>query len=635
MLLAALAGACAAVAALAALTLHDPSIVIDMNVDLPRAVTSGFYPGERTSDETFVWTTPRATLTLRGIDRREEWVCTTRLRGARPAGVAPAQLAVGVDGVTTAMLEPGDDYQDVAVTLPPKPGGASVSLTFSTTPAYVPQGDPRELGVMIDWIRCNSASGWTRPSSGALIATGSAGGLFGALVGLALPALVPAGAAILIFGAGLGLLLTSGVAAYSRAYLDWILPIALWSAGGAAAVGTLAARRARPLHQAAWFVLAFSAGALCLKVLALLHPSKEIVDAIFQAHRLQAVLNGNYYFTQAMPGGVQFPYAIGLYVVAAPWATLIRDHVALLRIVVLVAEAIAAGMLYIAIVRGWGDRLAAAAAVVLYHAAPLSYVVIGNANLTFAFGQSIAVIAVAAASIWPFERRWLLPGLGLFLTASLAFLSHVGVFPLVGLTLVATGLLYAVLGGAELRASSRAILGASVLAALFAVGSYYAHFPEVYRTLDRVSAPSAQPQAAADDERPAAAPLPVGARAFRAARIAADAYGAPLLVLALVGSVLVWRKRPDRLTLALVGWGISLGVFLAFRVLAPVDAAFQRYADEFIHRVYGMTLPAVVILGATAVAWAWRKNAVWRIAAGVVVLAAVAIGVTRWMAWFR
>jgi hypothetical protein len=270
---------------------------------------------------------------------------------------------------------------------------------------------------------------------------------------------------------------------------------------------------------------------------------------------------------------------------------------------------------------------------VLYHAAPLSYVITGNANLTFAFGQSIAVIAVAGATIWTGGRRWLPGGLALFAVASLAFLSHVGVFPLVGLTLFATGVLYAALGGADLRVSSRVILGASVLAALFAVGSYYAHFPEVYRTLDRVSGSAAQ--APATGARPSAAPLPVGARAARAARIANDAYGPALLVLTVIGGVLVSRRRRDRVTLALAGWGISFLMFLAFRVLAPVDAPFQRYADEFIHRVYGMTLPAVAIVAAYAAAWAWRKNVAWRVAAGAVVCAAVVIGITQWMAWFR
>jgi hypothetical protein len=53
--------------------------------------------------------------------------------------------------------------------------------------------------------------------------------------------------------------------------------------------------------------------------------------------------------------------------------------------------------------------------------------------------------------------------------------------------------------------------------------------------------------------------------------------------------------------------------FLAFGVLAPVDAPFQRYADEFIHRMYGMTLRSVAILAAGAFAWGWRRNATWRV----------------------
>ena len=78
--------------------------------------------------------------------------------------------------------------------------------------------------------------------------------------------------------------------------------------------------------------------ALYLLLLAVLHPSKALVDALFHAHRLEWVRAGNYFFTQPMPDGVAFPYAIALYVVASPWMALTRDHVALLRIVVCTAH---------------------------------------------------------------------------------------------------------------------------------------------------------------------------------------------------------------------------------------------------------------------------------------------------------
>ena len=164
-LLGSLAGACAALAALAAFTFYQPAIVIDMDVDLPRAVTSGFYSVERTRDETFAWTTPLATVTLRGLDRDVEWTCTTRLRGARPRDVPAAQVAIGVDGVTVQTHTAGDVYEDVVVPIPVRPGSSVASLTIGANPPYVPKGDPRELGVMLDELRCEPVAGRARPTT--------------------------------------------------------------------------------------------------------------------------------------------------------------------------------------------------------------------------------------------------------------------------------------------------------------------------------------------------------------------------------------------------------------------------------------------------------------------------------------
>ena len=132
-----------------------------------------------------------------------------------------------------------------------------------------------------------------------------------------------------------------------------------------------------------------------LLLLAVLHPSKALVDALFHAHRLEWVRAGNYFFTQPMPDGVAFPYAIALYVVASPWMALTRDHVALLRIVVCTAHVLTGLLLYAAVLHRWNDRLAGALAVVLWSLIPQWFVVVGNANLTAAFAQSIAT-AIAA-----------------------------------------------------------------------------------------------------------------------------------------------------------------------------------------------------------------------------------------------
>ena len=82
--------------------------------------------------------------------------------------------------------------------------------------------------------------------------------------------------------------------------------------------GTWVAERVQgpTFRNTARFVAAFAAAALYLKLLVLLHPPMPVGDAVFQAHRFEWVLSGRYYFTSIAPGGYEFPYAIGLYVVA-------------------------------------------------------------------------------------------------------------------------------------------------------------------------------------------------------------------------------------------------------------------------------------------------------------------------------
>ena len=633
----ALIGALIASAALTLATLLDPSILIDFDSDLPRPIASGFYGSESTPQETYAWTAALATVTFRGIDRRVVWRCSIRMRGAHPADLPQPAAALGIDGITVRTEPAGPEFRELAIDAPVSSRASSLSITILTTPTFVPgTADKRELGVQVDSIRCVPASDEraSAPSS-ALFAAACAGAAFGALFAVLGSMTMAAGLAILLSGA-LAFVISRGMAAYSPAYLDWIVPVALWISIPVLAFGVLRSWRQQPVHPAAGFVLAFSSTVLFLKILALLHPSKDVVDAVFHAHRLDAVLAGNYFFTQPMPGGVRFPYAIGLYVTASPWARLIPDHVALLRIVVCVFEALAAALLYFAIARAWKDHLTGACAVVLYHAAPLPYVIVGNANLTFAFAQSISVLTLVAATVLTFGRRWLLSASALMLVAALAFLSHVGVFPVLALSLGSLGVLYLWRRGSDVRVAGWCVLGATAIAAVLAVGVYYARFPEVWSTLDRVRSPiAAAPEQgtpeAAGDRGPA--PLSFAERATRAATHGRDAYAVPLLMLAIPGLWLVWRGPRDRLTLGLAAWGIGFAAFLAFRIIAPVDARLQRYADEFIDRLYYITLPVIAVLAARAAAAAWRIGGLARWASVALVLAAAVLAAAQWSAW--
>ena len=239
-----------------------------------------------------------------------------------------------------------------------------------------------------------------------------------------------------------------------------------------------------PPSRAATLVVAFTGGVLSLELAALLHPSKLFVDAVFDAHRFGSVLGGGYFFTQPMPDGVTFPYAIGLYVAAMPWASLTRDHVVLLRVIVCASTAIAAALIYPMVVAAWNDRGAAATAVILSHFVPLPFVVIGNGNLTFAFGAAVTLAAVTAAAAFPVAGTGIAAIAVLFASTSLALLSHVGIVPFLIGVLAASAVLYWLRGG-PLRARARAIVAATALAAVFSFGIYYGRFGEVYDRVGR------------------------------------------------------------------------------------------------------------------------------------------------------
>src|SRR5450756_2876862 len=97
-------------------------------------------------------------------------------------------------------------------------------------------------------------------------------------------------------------------------YPSLVIRLAFWIALAiVACVTLLQSARRELLRNTARFAIAFSAGALYLQLLALLNPSKPLVDALFHAHRFEYVLAGRFYFTQLSTSATPFPYAIGLY----------------------------------------------------------------------------------------------------------------------------------------------------------------------------------------------------------------------------------------------------------------------------------------------------------------------------------
>lgn len=648
------AAAVAALGCLAALAWMVPaygirdSLTLEMDTDPPGLLT-GFYPVERDpAGMTYAWTKQQSEIELPGLDRSSEWVMTLRVRGARPDPATLPDMTFTVDGVTVETRTATNQFQNVEIRLPVRSQsrrGAAVTIAASQTFTPGPD-DPRVLGLVVDRIDLRPL-GTVLPPRRALASAGLAVAFLGAtfgLIGLTLGTAI--GSAVLI-AAGQALPLTTGLGPYAP-YAGVAVWIAVWIAVATVlAVQVVERWTGQPLRHTAKFAVVFSAGALYLKLLALLHPSKPLIDAVFHAHRLEWVMSGRLYFTQIMPNGVEFPYAIGLYLFAAPWTLLTHDHVTLLRIVVCASEAVAGVLLYLMIVRTWGDRLMGAVAVALFHLVPLPYLIVGNANMTNAFGQSAALITIVAATVWPLRARHFGQLIGLTTLATLAFLSHVSTVALLMAMLLAIAFFYRSLGGPALRESARSVFVATAIAFVFSMVSYYGHFGEVYRTLERVRAgaiaaltPIETPQPGGPDTAARASTAPGGYAAPLHVRTAdALTYGVasigwPIFILASVGTwqLMVGGER-DRLVLVLAAWGTVYLVFLVFGVMTPVDKPFQRYAVEFIGRVNYATYPAAVILSARGGIWAWREGGVARIASVALLLYAVVGGVQQWAHW--
>jgi hypothetical protein len=677
-LVVAMLGALAADVALVAVYAHAPRLVLSMDVD-PPTVIRGLYPVEHDpSGLSFAWTSEDVSIDLPGLDRSHAWTLVFRVKAGRGPELPLPQLTISADGVILATRRIGNTMQEIAVPLPVVAGGRrGVRLALRVAPGFVPgPSDTRKLGLVLDEFRLDPApSSIALVSDAALAAAAMAAVLFGAAVALCG---LPVWAALLVtllFACAAALPIATGTAPYTGAYLATLTPLAGVVGTVGVLIAALATRGGRqPIATAAGCAIAASMGLLLLELFGLLHPEKSVVDAVFHAHRLQWVISGRYFFTQPMPDGVQFPYAIALYVFAAPWSSLATDYVTLLRIIVSGAHAVAALLLYPLVVRLWGDRITGIAAVVFAHLAPLPFVVIGNANLTYAFGQSVATMAVALAVMWPLtlSRTWRSIGLIAALAGVVAvgLLSHVGLVPLLGGLLTSSALLFIWRGDPATRGAGWSIVIATIVAAVLAVAIYYAHFGDAFRSAVRVSAqaqaetprpasdaagaatapgpsgvtPSATPadgapnKAASPTQASAARPQPAGssrlARLGRVMRLIVDAYGWPLIALAAIGGWFVAaRGGRDRLTLLLAAAGLMYVVVVGASVLAPVQPRFERYADEFISRVHYAMLPAVVILAGLAVSRAAQAGAILRGVAAVLTLAAVVVGTYQWLAW--
>jgi hypothetical protein len=135
-----------------------PTLTLNLSGD-SRATLLDFYAVEHLGALSWVWTHPRAELSLPNLDRGVAWQWTSRVLLHRPADIAPTVLRITIDDVV-AFEEIVVHDSDVESAVPEAPGPAGVVLTFDTSPGFVPgSGDPRELGVALASVSLGAEQG--------------------------------------------------------------------------------------------------------------------------------------------------------------------------------------------------------------------------------------------------------------------------------------------------------------------------------------------------------------------------------------------------------------------------------------------------------------------------------------------
>ena len=600
----------------------NPAMRVEFDRDLPRNA-SGIYGVERddATGLTFAWTGADAVLRLPGLDRAGIWVLELRVRGGRTE--ANPSLAVLADGVVIANHDLAADWTDLRVEMPPRPDRRGLVLGLRSSTTIVPgPTDSRALGVMLDRLSLTPDRIVLVPRPALEAAAMAAAPIGAAMALLGLTAAAAIGGAV-VSSAGTGAIVARGFGPFTD-FPDTAMTLGLWIGAALAIVALTFRLRAGPPRNTARFALAFSAAALFLKLLVLLHPNMPIGDAMFHAHRFQGVLGGQLYFTSIAPGGYLFPYPPGLYVLASLFADLVRrgaGDVVLLRVVTTTVDAIAAALIYPVVAAIWRNRLAAAMAVAIYHLLPATFAVLTTANLTNAFAQSLALVALAIVGYGAVrrDRRVTAALLGAVLTA--AFLSHTSTAAILAVAALAAAALLGLRGGRELRPLAIVVAIAATGAVIAATVIYYAHFLDTYRSeLARIAQETATNAADAGGrtagERLAGVPYQLRIH-----------YGVPAMALAVFGALRLFRRPADSLVLALGGWTAACVLFLAIGILTPVD---MRY--------YLAAAPIAAIAAAYGAASAWNDSAPasrvrWRAAATALLAGTIWTGFAHW--WTR
>jgi hypothetical protein len=578
-------------------------------------VTRGVYPTEQTPDgSSFAWAAGRVRLQIPRLDRSVDHRLRVRARTGRTPADPQATLRISVDGIEAAPATLTAEWHEIDVQVPAaRRAGAVIFLETDQTFVPGPQ-DQRTLAFMIDHLTlARTDGGPVTPTRDALVHVAA----FAAAVALAcviclLPASV-AFAAGLVAGIAATLLLlfdSAFLSDYSSTFVGLAVVTVVF-----AAIVALLTRLAEPSTRRAWCTAALLVIVVsCVRLAVFAHPDAPIGDAMFHVHRAQEVRAGQYIFTSVTPRPFyEFPYPIGLYVVAQPLWERFPDRVFLLRTITLVADGLVALGLFAVVSARWGSRLAGVLATVFALAVPVVTQTISTANLTNAFAQSCFSLAILWIGWFLPSPRWFLAAIGTIVLLTAGYLSHFST-AVIGMPVAVLAAGFIALSRDPRDARAWRWLTVSVLLALtLSYVVYYSHFHEVYaRTLSRIGTEKTQTSLVATlAEHSESKPVTM-------LRFLLVNYGWSALLLSGVGvGAALIRGWREAWTLELIAVAVIVVTFFALGALTPIEMRANLAAH-----------PLIAALAALGASWLWTTGRlVPRILAVAGVIWSVSIGI--------
>jgi hypothetical protein len=457
----------------------------------------GSYVQEQGNGTDFRWLSGDSEIVVPGAPGNSTWTASLRLSNGRPFGDAPVNVRVLADEREVARFTVDTTFQDYTFQFrrPPLADGDLVVTIESQT--FDPPGDDdnRQLGVVLDTVslspvRDRAAEPYIYPPTYALAVLMLLMGVAALLGYLGTPILGGAAAVfILLTGILIGQVREPDI---TTAYMFSLLLILATTIVSALIIRPIVRRLyalggvVASVREERWLLGIFAFGSLA-HLAGVFFPGFMAHDLIFQTHRVEDILRGNFLMSQISTewGYQRNPYPPALYVLMAPFAAvtnaLYGDTALPLRLLPPIIDATSPFLIFYLLRRCRIPDPAPLLAAFCYVLAPATYQLLWWAFYSNLFGQwvTLAIVTLVIAHYTSLTRPKVFALLVVLL--GLALLSHPGTFVLT-VALVPILALALALNHRDDRRGAFALLAALAVAGAIVFALYYVHFTGIVFT---------------------------------------------------------------------------------------------------------------------------------------------------------